>query len=133
MPITGDSFITTLQRPHLEWGSYRHTSSRGVIYGEGYLQIPINEARRIGIYNSHALGRPGVTNVYTCSSVDGFLRDIELKATGCIRAGYIYAKQFHGSGDLKLLGDWFNSVNAVENDMVEIRWLSPTHIEIEKI
>ena len=37
MPNIGDNFITTLKKAHLEWGTYRHTLSRGLIYGEGYL------------------------------------------------------------------------------------------------
>lgn len=31
MPNTGDSFITTLKQAHLEWGSYRHTNSKGIV------------------------------------------------------------------------------------------------------
>ena len=27
MAKTGDTFTITLKRPHLEWGSYRHTNS----------------------------------------------------------------------------------------------------------
>ena len=52
MPNTNDSFITTLKKAHLEWGTHRHTNTRGIVYGEGYLQIPISEARRLDIYNS---------------------------------------------------------------------------------
>jgi hypothetical protein len=40
MPSAGDLFITTLLQPHLEWGEFRHTNSRGIIIEEGYLQIP---------------------------------------------------------------------------------------------
>ncbi len=42
MPSTGDSFITILKKVHLEWDTYRHKSSRDLIYGEEYLQIPEN-------------------------------------------------------------------------------------------
>ena len=42
MPNTGDTFTTILKQAHLEWGSHRHTNSRGVVFGEGYLQIPMD-------------------------------------------------------------------------------------------
>ncbi|WCN39178.1 hypothetical protein [Aneurinibacillus uraniidurans] len=130
MPTAGDTFITTLKRAHLEWGAHRYTSSRGTVYGEGYLQIPRREARHIGIYNSN---HPYARYTFNCSSVDGFLQNVTLKASGCSRAGDAYAKQFQGSGNLKLLGDWFNYVGAQIGDKVRISWISPTDIEIEKI
>lgn len=130
MPNIGDTFVTTLRRAHLEWGSHRHTSSREIIYGEGYLQIPKREAIRLGIFNSNS---PGAIVDYTCNSADGFLDNIILKASGCTIGGDIYAKQFHGSGDLKVLGDWFNDIGANIGDQVEITWTSPTDITITKI
>lgn len=130
MPNTNDIMITTLKKAHLEWGSHRHTMSRGIVYGEGYLQIPSSEARRLDIYNSNQVGG---NNVYTCSSQDGFLNNVTLKSTGCARAGVVYAKQFHGRGNLRLLGDWFRHVNAIIGDRVEIRWISSTDIIIRKL
>jgi hypothetical protein len=130
MPDTGDSFITTLREAHLKWGSHRHTSSRGIIYGEGYLQIPMNDARRLAIYNSNQLG---ALVDYYCNSDDGFLVDVVLKASGSVKAEAIYAKQFQGSGNLKVLGDWFNDVGAEEGDPVQITWTSPEEITIAKI
>ena len=53
MAKTGDTFTITLKRPHLEWGSYRHTNSRGIVYGEGYIPIPAPDAYRIGTFNSN--------------------------------------------------------------------------------
>ena len=130
MPIAGDSFITTLKRAHLEWGSHRHTNSRGIIYGEGYLQIPKKEAIRIDIFNNN---RPGAIVQYNCNSADGYLQNVTLKASGCTSAGDVYAKQFHGSGNLQLLGDWFHHIGAQIGDRVKITWISQTDIEIEKI
>jgi len=130
MPNTGDSFITILKKAHLEWGSFRHTNSRGIVYGEGYLQIPAKESRRLNINNSNLTGG---NNIYNCSSQDGFLKNVQLKATGCNAAGNIFAKQFHGKGNLQLLGDWFGHVNANIGDSVEIKWISPTDIIIKKI
>jgi len=130
MPVAGDQFITTLKKAHLEWGTHRHTSSRGIRYGEGYLQIPMNVAKSIGIYNSN---QPEATFIFNCTSVDGYLNNVSLKASGSSSAGDIHAKQFQGSGDLKLIGDWFNHVNAQIGDKVKITWTSPVDIVIEKI
>lgn len=130
MPNAGDSFTTTLKRAHLEWGTYRHTSTRGVVYGEGYLQIPISVARRLDIHNSN---QPNSNNIYNCTSADGFLNNVQLKAAGSVTAGAIHAKQFQGNGNLQVLGDWFNHVGAVIGDRVEITWINPTHFNIRKI
>ncbi|WP_407270370.1 hypothetical protein [Radiobacillus sp. PE A8.2] len=130
MPVAGDSFITTLKQPHLEWGVYRYTSSRGIIYGEGYLQIPIYEAKRLSIYNSN---HPGAIYNYNCNSKDGYLKNVILKASGSTTAGDVYAKQFQGSGNLQLIGDWFDHVHAKIGDIVRITWTSRSDIEIEKI
>jgi len=130
MPNRGDFFITTLKRAHLEWGTHRHTLSRGLIYGEGYLQIPANIARQLQIFNSNQLG--AITD-YTCNSADEFLQDVTLKASGCSSAGNIYAKQFQGCGNLKVLGDWFFHINAIIGDRVKITWIDNISIEIERI
>ena len=66
MPNANDILTTTLKKAHLEWGSHRHTMTRGIIYGEGYLQISSSEARRLNIYNSNQVGG---NNVYNCNSV----------------------------------------------------------------
>ena len=130
MPNTNDILITTLKKAHLEWGSHRHTNTRGIIYGEGYLQIPISQARLLNIYNNN---QAGGNTTYNCSSTDGYLKNVTLKASGCIRAGDVFAKQFHGRGNLKLLGDWFNHINAIIGDRIEIKWSSPTNIILRKI
>ncbi|MBC8883710.1 hypothetical protein H9X57_11080 [Flavobacterium piscinae] len=130
MAKSGDRFITTLKRAHLEWGSFRHTNSRGIIYGEGYLQIPAKEARRLNITNSNLVGG---NNVYICSSTDGFLNNITLKSTGCNKAGDIYAKQFNGNGNLKLIGNWFSHINAKVGDQIEILWITSNKIQIRKL
>ncbi|USY55876.1 hypothetical protein NIZ91_04260 [Bacillus sp. 1780r2a1] len=130
MPKLGDCFITTLKKPHLEWGSHRHTSTRGIIYGEGYLQIPKSEAKKIGIYNSND---SSAIHIFNCNSVDGFLKNVKLKASGSSTAGDIYAKQFQGNGNLQLIGDWYNYVNAQIGDKIKVTWTSEFDIEIEKI
>ncbi|HRZ32191.1 MAG: hypothetical protein KA215_08360 [Flavobacterium sp.] len=130
MANTGDSFITILKRAHLEWGSFRHTNSRGTVYGEGYLQIPASEARRLNITNSNSVKN---NNIYICSSSDGFLNNVQLKSTGAAKAGSLFAKQFSGNGNLKLIGDWFHHINAKIGDQVEIKWVTSTEILIRKI
>ncbi|MGY3190386.1 hypothetical protein [Lysinibacillus sp. TE18511] len=130
MPASGNTYITTLKRAHLEWGSHRHTNSRGTVYGEGYLHIPRPIARQFGIYNSN---QQSANIVYNCNSIDGFLINETLKASGSSAAGDVYAKQFQGNGNLQLLGDWFYHLNAQVGDRVEITWTSPTDIEIELI
>lgn len=129
MPKAGDFFITTLKKAHLEWGTHRHTSSRGIIYGEGYIQISRDVAKSIGIYNSNK----GGVHTFNCNSTDGFLSNVTLKASGSMTAGDVYAKQFQGSGNLRLIGDWFHHVNARIGDRVKVTWKSPTDIEIEKL
>ena len=130
MPSANDVFITTLKKAHLEWGSHRHTLTRDIIYGEGYLQIPAREARRLNINNSNLSGG---NTIYLCNSSDGFLKNINLKASGSSNAGDIHAKQFHGRGNLKVLGDWFNHVQAQIGDQIEIKWVSPTEVLITKL
>lgn len=129
MPQVGDSFKITLKKAHLEWGSYRHTNSRGIVYGEGYLKIPAKYARKFNITNSNSSNN----NVYICNSGDGFLNETTVIASGSIRRGEIYAKQFQGSGDLKLLGGWYRHINAQIGDQVKIEFTSPTEILITKL
>lgn len=128
MPEAGDSYVLTLKRAYLEWGTHRHTQTRGSVYGEGYLHIPAHIAREYSIFNSN---QPGANILYDCNSTDGFLTNETLRASGSSKAGYIYAKSLQGSGNLRLLGRWFNSVNAQVDDAVRITWTSPTTIELE--
>lgn len=130
MPNTGDTFITKLKRAHLFWGSHRHTNSRSIIYGEAYLHISISQAKRLNIYNER---QPNANTIYNCNTNDGFLTNKELKASGKRSENDIYAKQFHGNGDLKLLGTWFNHINAQIGDQIEIRFISPTEILLTRL
>lgn len=127
MARAGDSFIVTLDNTHLGWGTHRYTGSRNIIYGEGYIKIPANEARRIGMYNSNNTQIGLGFNEFRFTTSDGFLAGI-LKSTGCSRAGDYYAKNLHVSGDLKGLGLWFAHLNANPGDRVEVRFTSPLDI-----
>lgn len=134
MADTGDSYIVTIKRPHLEWGEYRYTDSRGVVYGEGYIKIPAKEARRLNLLNTN--GTPGGDvwgeNLFNCTSVDGRFSCI-LHAQGCSNAGDPFAKQFAGDNNLKALGDWYYSMGAQVGDQIKVTRSSPTDIIIDLI
>lgn len=129
IPNTGDTFITTLKQAHLEWGSHRHSNSRGIVYGEGYLQIPSDDAYRLNITNDK---NPSQSQEYTFSTSDGFINDGVLKASGNQNKEE-FAKQFHGSGNLQLLGDWYNHINAKVEDQIQIDFITSTEILLTKI
>ena len=73
MAKAGDTFTIILKQPHLNWGSYRYTNSRGVVYGEGYIPIPAKDAYRLGLLNSNGTNGQDILgqNIFHCSSVDG--------------------------------------------------------------
>lgn len=133
MANAGDSFTVILKRPHLEWGSYRHTSSRGIVYGEGYIQIPSDDAYRYDLLNSNGTGGHDVLgqNIFNCRSADGFFSG-EVKAQGD-QANKCYAKQLAGNDNLKAIGDWYYAIGAEVDDIVKVTWVSPTDIIIEKL
>ena len=130
MPRAGDYFIVELKRSHIDWGNHRYTDTRDPIDGEGYIPIPVNYARRFGIYNSNHSNTGLGYNLFNCISSDGYFEGV-LKAAGSKEAGDIYAKQFEGSGDLKALGRWFSEYGARVGDQVKVQWVSPTDIIIE--
>lgn len=130
MPQAGDHYTVTLKKAHLQWGTHRHTSTRGNVYGEGYLQIPRDVARKLNIYN---INQPAANTVYNCNSVDGWLKDVQIKASGSSGAGDPLAKQFQGNGDLQVFGNWYSQINAQIGDKILVTWKSPLEITVEKI
>lgn len=129
MPNAGDTYTITLKKSHLGWGTYRFTDSRGIVFGEGYIPIPLKYARLYNVYNSN---NSGTNPVYNCISSDGyFSQPIKVLAQGSHCSGDIYAKQFAVWGNLKAFGDWYSHVHAKIGDHVKVTWLSPTDIEIE--
>ena len=130
MPKAGDSYQVTLHKAHMEWGTHRHTNTRGIVFGEGYFQIPASVARDLEIYNSN---NEHANNIYTCSSLDGFLNNVSLKACGCSQKGGIHAKQFEGNGSLQTLGTWYDQVGAREGDEIKLTWTSSTNILVTKL
>lgn len=130
MPNSGDTYVVEIKQAHLEWGTHRHTSTRNAIYGEGYIQIPAPEARNFGISNSRD---PHNSAVYSCSSTDGYLNNEALLASGTNSGGENLAKQFQGHGNLQLIGNWYQHVNAQEGDFVRIFFTGSNSMLIEYI
>lgn len=134
MANTGDTYIITLRKSHLEWGTHRYTNSRNQIYGEGYIPIPADYAYSYELLNSNGTGYRDVLgkNIFYCESADGLFKGV-LRAQGCREAGDKYAKQFSGDGNLKSLGTWFAQIGAVVGDRIRVSWVSPTAIVIERV
>lgn len=130
MPQAGDHYTVILKKAHLQWGTHRHTSTRGFVYGEGYLQIPRAVARRLNIFNSN---NSTATIIYNCNSVDGILDNVKIKASGSMVAGDTLAKQFQGNGNLQVFGSWYSQINAKTGDKVVVIWTSPSDVTVERI
>lgn len=132
MPHAGDSFIVELSDTHLDWGNYRHTHSRNRIVGEAYIPIPSEYARMFKIYNSN-YGSSGLgVNEFNAWTVSGDYLGV-VKTSGSKKAGDVYAKNLHGSGDLKSLGNWFYRVSMRPGDKVKVKWTTPKDIILEKL
>lgn len=134
MAQAGDSYTTVIKQAHLEWGTHRYTDSRDRIYGEGYIQIPMNKARQFNVLNSN--GTQGLDilgkNLFNCRSADGTFESV-LKAQGCEQANGQYAKQFSANDDLKAVGDWYHRIGAQAGDIITVTWTSQTDIVISII
>lgn len=130
MPNIGDSYVVDIKQAHLEWGTHRHTNTRDRIYGEGYIQIPIGYARRYNIFNRH---HSSANPYYLCSSVDGYLDNVELLAAGNSTAGDVYAKQFQGNGNLQTIGSWYHHLGARVGNQVRVTFTGSNSIQIELI
>lgn len=133
MAKSGDQFIVTLGKTHLGWGTHRYKESRTIIREEGYLPIPASVAKKIGLYNSNHSETGLGFNEFEFSTSDKFITNKKLKSSGASKGGDIYAKNFHGSGELKLLGSWFNHIGATEDDKIKIEFISPTELILSKI
>jgi len=128
------SYVISLKKAHLEWGTHRYTGSRGDVYGEGYIPIPAEYAQSLKLYNSNkTAGRDVIgENIFHCVSVDGLFNG-EVKAQGCSCEGDPYAKQFSGNNDLKAIGSWYASINAQVGDKIRVTVTGYDTIEIEKL
>lgn len=128
------SYIVTLNEAHLKWGVHRYTGTRGVVYGEGYIPIPIDKARALELYNSNKTGGKDVygVNLFHCESKDGLFCGV-LKSQGCVSEGEAFAKQFSGNNDLKSVGSWYAAINAETGDQIKVSITGNDTIEIEKL
>ncbi len=133
MAQAGDFYTVTLKKAHLEWGTHRYTNSRGKVYGEGYIKIPSDAAYSFGLLNSNGTSYKDILgqNLFYCKSKDGLYEGI-LRAQGD-QNDTRYAKQFSADNDLKAIGSWYSAINANVGDVVQVTWISPTEIIIEKL
>ena len=90
---------------------------------EGYVPIPLRFARLFSIYSG---------SIFNATSSDGFI-NTQVRASGSAGDNLEYAKQFQGSGDLKLFGYWFQHVNAQPGDIIQVHFTSSTDVVFTKI
>lgn len=131
MATAGDSYEVELKEAHLNWGTYRHTNTRDLRPGEGYIPIPAHIARQLNIYNNHNSGYGH--NLFNVSSSDQFIQNESLKAQGGTDRTSSYAKQFSIENNLSRIGEWYAHTNANIGDRVRVEWLSETDILITLI
>ncbi|WP_298151467.1 hypothetical protein [Flavobacterium sp.] len=125
MPTAGNFYIATLKKTHLGWGIHRRTKTRTARQNEGFLPIPSKYSIAFNITNFHNQQQSAT---YHFSTSDGFIKNKLLLASGNKVRGDIFAKNFHGKGDLKLLGYWFQHINAKIGDHIKVEFLSSTEI-----
>lgn len=129
MAKAGDEFVVLFNSAApLKWGTNRQKNTRPKRTGERYIPIPRKAAKEFSIRNSNSGTGLGI-NIFKAHSADGVFHG-ELKATGCSKAGDVYAKQFEGNGDLKALEPWLTGCNAEIGDQVKVRWVTDSEIEL---
>ena len=132
MPQKGDTFTAMFKtQAPLSWGTNRSNEKRDPRPGERYIPIPRQVATRLGIHNSNAGEGLGL-NLFNAHSTDNQFEGI-LKAAGSSEQGDIYAKQFEGNKNLKMLTAWLDHHEARVGDEIEMVWTSPTDIEMRFI
>lgn len=136
MAKKGNAYDIAIKDVHMNWGTKRQTQNRAAISGEGYIPIPSQKATEFGVFNSNALKNtnPKVTeklgvNLFNCFDQYGFVGQV--KATGTSQAGNVYAKQFSGFDNLKLIGEWFQKNNISVGQSINVRWTSSTEMFIQ--
>lgn len=123
MAQAGDNYTIVLKETHLNWGTHRYTYTRDRIAGEAYIPIPARVAYDLNITRG---------SIFNCTSSDRSFNH-QLKATGS-QHRRDFAKNFHGNGDLKVLGNWLYEVcNVNIGDSIRLDWTSPTDIVLTHI
>ena len=124
MAAGGDRFNVRLKPAHLSWGTLGNSRTNGKRSPlEAYVQIPLSNARLFSIYSGTIFN--GRTN-------DGFF-NTQVRASGSAGDNLIYAKQFQGSGNLKLFGFWFQYINAKPGDIIQVEFTSPSDVLFTRI
>lgn len=129
MAQQGDRYVVELKEPHLQWGEYRYTDTRETVKDEGYIPIPLNDARRLELVNSNATGGKDILekNLFRYTTCDGYCKGF-LKAQGSSVGGSQYAKQFSQQGDLRAIGLWYKYIGAHVGTKIEVFWSTPKDI-----
>jgi len=120
MPKAGDTFEVELKPAHIQWGTRGQSRiGQGRSNKEAYIPISIRNARRYNILQA---------TVFHAKSADGYF-DHDVLASGSQGDNYEYSKQFHGYGNLKLIGYWLKDYcNAKPGDRVRVEFTSPDDI-----
>jgi len=124
MPSAGNSFVVRLKPAHLRWGTHgnsRKKKQRSRF--EAYVQIPLAYARVCAI-DSGA--------IFNGTTSDGFF-STQVRASGSAGDNLEYAKQFQGSGNLKLFGYWFQHINAQPGDLIKVEFTSSLDVVFTKL
>lgn len=124
MPIAGDRFQVKLKPAHLRWGTLgdsRKHNQRSKY--EAYVQIPLSHARACSIYSG---------TLFNGKTSDGFFAT-QVRASGSAGDNLEYAKQFQGSGNLKLFGYWFQHINAKPGDIIQVEFTSANDVVFTKL
>ncbi len=127
MAKAGDQFTVELGDTHVSWGTHRYTNSRDTVYGEVFIKIPKQYAIAYSLFNGNNKATGLGFNEFNCKTADGLFEWV-VKTSGCSKAGDIYAKNLHGSGNLRALGEWLYVINAQVGDHVEVTFTSSTDV-----
>ncbi|WP_017687641.1 hypothetical protein [Paenibacillus sp. PAMC 26794] len=124
MPVAGDRFKVTLKAAHLRWGTLGNSrkSNKRSKY-EAYVQIPLSQARVCTISTG---------TIFNGTTSDGFF-STQVRASGSAGDNLEFAKQFQGSGNLKLFGYWFQHINAKPGDIIQVDFITPKDVLFTKL
>lgn len=123
MPKAGDAYVVEIGEAHINWGEFRNPTNRAIVYGESYVKIPSNAARKFEIY------RGTTYTAHFTNGMESFL--IKAAGNGPLDNGIQYAKQFEGIGPgaCKAFTPWYQSCNAKVGDRVQVEFLSPKDVQ----
>ena len=130
MPKKNNSYIVELKEPHLkDWGTHRYTNTREKRDNESYIPIPKYKAKEYNILNSN---QSKENTVYKAKFKNTNI-EVEVLASGSSTSGDIYAKQFHGKGNLKALTPGYNVLGVKVGDKIKITFIDEKTFEVEKV